>query len=991
MKCMPFNKRILVIVPFLFSCLFDLNAQGSSTSGKQHEVLYEPGNGGNGRISGTISDAKTGETLPGATALIEGTQLAAAADMDGKFSINNVPAGEVNIVINYISYASKKITGVKVSAKDVTNVHVLLDPAGSQDLQEVEVVAVINKENNAALVLQQKNNTSLSDGVSAEVIRKTPDRNTSDVLKRVSGVTIQEDKFVIVRGLNERYNVSFLNGAPLPSTEPDKKAFAFDLFPANMLDNIVVNKTATPDMPADFAGGIVQVNTKSIPDKNFLLLSVGTGFNSITTNRAKLVYNGGKYDQWGFDDGSRNLPSAVPSFSQKPEWNDNDGKAKMASVMPNDWGYSFSRFSPNTNFQLAGGYSLKIRDRDFLGVVFSLSNSHNQNYYDMRRNEYDGIDAKNPVKSDVTMTTDFNQRTYQDLAATAGLLNLTFKINGNNTIGFKNLLSGSSDNRFILAEGTSNLQETENPQLTKMTSRAFSANRIYSSQLNGEHFESKSKVRFTWNASYSDIHRTVPNMRFLVYNKLSHVKETNDPDIPANKYDTMYTANISQAIGPNYPGFRIYSDLQEKSYSGRADVSRNIRISEAVKVDVKTGIYLQQRNRTFDLRSFGIQRGSKLNDSIASLSEDQIFASQNMSVSPDGRSNYRLLEYTKADDNYEASSKLVAAYGMAEFRYRDKLRLIGGLRQETYTQNLLVHYYYPLVFDSIYAQGTVTDLLPSLNGVYNFSEKFGIRAAYYKTLNRPEFREMAPVVYFDPELRFSVTGRPELQRCAIQNMDLRFEMYPGRGQLVTVTGFYKYFDKPIERSMYKSTSTITYDNANFGIVKGIEFEYRVNLGAILRKDSSRFLNNLTLFSNLALIQSEVDVTGVQDATGGTRPMQGQSPYIINSGITYNDPKYHFSVSSMVNRIGERLYIVGNADQPHRWENARTVLDMQVTKSFFKDKLELRFTVKDLLQQDGIIFFKGDDRTSNKFNPDVDFVNFRRGYGSTYAFAVSYKF
>ena len=218
-----------------------------------------------GKISGTVLDSKTGETLPGATALIEGTGKGVSADFDGKFMLTGVPVGKVTLVISYISYNTKKIAGVEVKANDVTDISVLLDASTSQDLTEVEVVVTLNKENNTALILQQKNNASVSDGISSETIKKTPDRNTSDVIKRISGATIQDNKFAIIRGMSDRYNAAFINGAPLPSSESDKKAFSFDIFPANLLDNIVILKTATPDMPGDFAGGVIQINTKSIP------------------------------------------------------------------------------------------------------------------------------------------------------------------------------------------------------------------------------------------------------------------------------------------------------------------------------------------------------------------------------------------------------------------------------------------------------------------------------------------------------------------------------------------------------------------------------------------------------------------------------------------------------------------------------------------------------------------------------------------------------
>jgi len=272
-----------------------------------------------GKISGTILDSKTGETLPGAIVLIDGTQKAASADFDGKFVISAVPAGKVTLVISYISYTTKKIAEVSVRANDVTDVNIQLDPSTSTDLQEVEVVVTLNKENNTALILQQKNNASVSDGISAETIKKTPDRSTSDVIKRVSGATIQDNKFAIIRGMNDRYVSAYLNGAPLPSSESDRKAFSFDIFPANLLDNIVILKTATPDLPGDFAGGVIQVNTKSIPDKSFYSLSIGTGYNTQTTFKEFKTYEGGKRDWLGIDDGTRALPGGLPGTSEYGE------------------------------------------------------------------------------------------------------------------------------------------------------------------------------------------------------------------------------------------------------------------------------------------------------------------------------------------------------------------------------------------------------------------------------------------------------------------------------------------------------------------------------------------------------------------------------------------------------------------------------------------------------------------------------------------------
>lgn len=949
-----------------------------------------------GRIEGTITDSKTGETLPGATILIEGTTKGAVADFDGKFSINAIEPGKVTLIASYISYTSKKIADVTVTAGEPTQVNVLLEPSTSKDLQAIDVVVTLNKENNTALVLQQKNSSAVTDGISAETIRKTPDRNTGDVLKRVSGVTIQDDKFVVVRGLNERYNASYINNSPLPSTEPDRKAFAFDLFPANMLDNLVIIKTATPDQPSEFAGGIIQVTTRSIPEKNFISFNAGAGYNTITTGKDKTIYEGGKFDKFGFDDGSRNLPSALTSVHDKSSWISTPAQGAMAKNFSNDWAYSQSKFNPNTNFQLAAGLNIKRKEQDFFGVLFSLGYYSNQSLYKVERTEYEELTGKGDGGLRKPIDSQYLNTVNQSQNATGSLLNFSIKPNSNHTISLKNLFSGLADNKFINIQGTNNYNE-ENIIQDKVNVRYFSANRILSSQLNSEHYLPNSKLKINFNFGVSQVKRTVPNMRFSAYGRYDHLNPF-DPSEGPNLKDTIYKAYIvsSPSTGPDYSGFRVYSDLNENLTGSRLDVARDFRFSETAKVNVKAGLFYQARSRQFNMRRFGLSQynsfqGSPVyfDDSLLYVSESQIFSEQNMGITPNGRGGFKLIEDSKPDDNYFATSRLYATYVMGDFKISDKWRAITGVRMESYTQKLTVDY---RTFDSIYVNNTVNDLLPSLNLVYNLSEKSALRFGWYKTLNRPEFRELAAANWYDPETRLSIAGNPNLQRATIQNFDLRYEVYPGRGQLLTVSGFYKYFKNPIERYMYQgSTVQVYFKNANWANVYGSELEYRVNLGAILKKDSVPFLSNLNVFSNLSLIRSLVNVAGIDQNVADTRAMQGQAPYIINGGISYVDNKNNFSVTGMINRVGTSIYVVGNNQVLNRYVKPRTMIDLQLTKSFFKNKLDLRLNVRDLLHQDLVYYYKADESRKKNAYQEGDYLNFVRNYGSTFSFAIGYKF
>lgn len=937
-----------------------------------------------GKITGKIIDAKTGETLPGATAIIEGTTKGASADFDGNFSINNVPAGKINLVVSYISYDNKRLTGIEVKANDVTNVNVQLETSSSQNLQEVTITVEIAKENTAALTLMQKNNVSVSDGVSAETIKRTPDRNTADVLKRVSGVTIIDDKFVIVRGLNDRYNVSFLNNSPLPNTEADKKSFAFDIFPANMLDNVLVNKTATPDMPGDFAGGIVQVNTKSIPDKSFISLSLSGGYNTITTGKEKYSYNNGKYDWIGLDDGQRNLPAGIPEAENFPA--ENTETFKLAKLFKNDWEVQKSTFKPNFSTQLAVGHNIKLKDKDFFGVLFSLTYNNNHTFAERVRSVYPNNKSGT---SDVVLDENYNINMYGDQTLMGSVLNLSFKLNDNNSISLKNIYSISSDDKFISSEGLTQIQ-SEIPIQTKINTRFFQSNKVYSGQLLGDHFFPSLKIKTNWVGSFGISNRNIPNYRVTAYSRQTKFA---DPEYP-NPYDTIFIANIANASsGPDYAGYRFFSELDENIKSFRGDASRSFKISKNFTQDIKIGGFAQIRDRNFETRQLGLTKINYMfKQSLLYLPEDQIFSQQNMGMDLPNEggtdsTGFKLFDLTKPTDRYTANSSLYAAYVMLDSKFNSWFRVIYGLRIENYTQQVD---YQKIKDMPLQIHQNSINYLPSFNFIFSLNDKQNIRASYARTLNRPEFRELAPFNWQDPETRFLLNGNEKLEQCDIQNFDLRYEIYPGRGQIFSVSTFYKDFTNPIEMVAQEyAADEITFKNAPKAIVYGAELEFRMIIGALLKTDSIKFLNNLSLFSNLSYFKSEVSLFKPGSTTEKySRNLQGQSPYILNAGILYNDNEHGFSISAAFNRIGERIYNVGTENEPDRWENSRTVIDLQFGKQFWKNKIELKLNVRDLLHQKSVIYQNNNQDTRYKKGNDYDVLT--RSFGTVYTLQLNIK-
>jgi TonB-dependent receptor len=961
----------------------------------------------NSSIKGKVIDEKTGETLPGAAVLIKGTTTGAQSDLDGNFSINNVAPGKYTIECRLVSYKTKIVEGVTVKSGEPTILTISIGSADNQ-LGVIEVTTTVSKETNSGLLLMQKNSATVQDGVSSESIKRTPDRSTSDVLKRVSGASIQDNKFAIIRGLNDRYNAAYINGAPLPSSESDRKAFAFDIFPSNMLDNLVIIKTATPDQPAEFAGGIISINTKNIPEKNFQSIALGGGYNTITTFKNQVTYKGGKTDWLGMDDGTRSMPSEIPVRTDFPSKMDDQGE--LAKKTKTDWALENKKFAPNFNLQYSMGLTDSLLKRPF-GIIMALTYNKSNNFNETVRRGYtaNGSSGSGTIASQLDY--DYLDKVYSEQILTGVLANLSYKLNNNNSITFKNIYSINTDDRVIARSGETNPLES-NPTLIKSNARWFTSNKVYSGQLNGDHLLPKSKIKINWVGAMSSIKRDIPNLRRSVYTRFRDINDPSDP----NPKDTMYAANIAYAnVGPSYGGGMFFSENRENIYSFKADAAYNFDIGKSLTNEIKIGGFYQTRNRTFFARQLGYTRYAKVgggvsfSDSLLYLGEDQIFAQQNMGLIAPGVGGFKIMDGTKYSDSYKASSDLQAAYLMLDNRYKSLFRLIWGVRIENFTQKLQATKADKSNLDLVVSN---LDVLPSANLVYSLNKKQNIRLSYSQTLNRPEYRELAPFAFYDFNTQFVISGNDSLKRAKIHNYDLRYELFQGRGQLVSVSGFYKEFINPIEQTSRPDVvSEISFRNVDKATNYGLELEFRQLLGALFKADSSKFLNNLTVFSNLAIIRSKVNVTGVIGSESSNRPLQGQSPYVWNAGIQYVDLDLGMSFSASFNRVAPRIAIVGNVNEPSIWENSRSFLDLQVTKSFLGNRLEIKLNAQNILAQNQIFyqnrnlddskasgskaFFNelilGDAQNKNGLNKNEDDIIWNTKFGRTFSLSLSYKF
>jgi outer membrane receptor protein involved in Fe transport len=949
-------------------------------------------------IKGAVIEDKTGMPLPGATVKIVELNKSRVTDANGSFIFSNIAPGTYIVKVTALTFQEKEITEVIVVADEIYNLTISLLEKNNQ-LDEVVIKAPTKAkvESVKSLLTMQKNSATVSDGISAETIKRTPDKNTSDVLKRISGASIQDNRFVIIRGLNDRYNASLLNGSPLPSSESDRKAFSFDIFPSNMLDNIIINKTASPDLPGEFAGGVVQINTKSVPDKDFQSISIGSGYNTVTTFKEGKTYKGSPTDWLGFDDGTRDLPSAIPSTEvfTSPSLTPTE-RSEIAKTFEYDWSIKNEAFKPNTSFQYSIGRNYDIKDKVF-GFLFSATHNLSNNINEFVDSEFDESGTAAPS----VIVSNYEGANFSQQVLTSAIANFSFKFNQNNSLTFKNIFSVNSRDLVVIRQGKEDVTDVG---LFDEDIRWFTSNRIYSGQFGGEHYLPSSKIKIGWSAFYSDITRSIPNLRNNRY-------FTNNPD-STNPVDSTPNAIIALNTGGiNYGGGLFFSELKENSSGGKFDLSKKFTIGDDFTNEIKTGAFVQIRNRDFFARQFQYNRldNVNFNESLLTLPNESIFNVENMGVLSPGVTGFTLYELSKFNDAYQAGSQLNAGYLMLDNRYK-KFRLVWGVRVEDFTQTLDTRL---TETEYINSKTNQVDFLPSANLIFSISSKKNLRLSYSKTLNRPEFRELAPFGFYDFTNRYFTQGNPDLVRATVQNYDIRYEFYPGKGQLFSVSYFLKKFKNPIEIIQQSLNRTLSYGNANSAKSSGIEIEFRTLLSSIFNAESMVLLDDLTLFSNLAIIKSNADVSNINNANPEkSRPMQGQSPYVFNAGLQYANKDNGWIVSANINRVGNRIVFGSSEIEPSLWEKARTFLDVQIAKSFYKNKIELKLNIQNILAQDQIFYqniytedvpqsstftnlsnviFTGDPLNEDGYDSKTDDVILRNKFGRVISLSMTYNF
>ena len=898
--------------------------------------------GDSGTITGQLVDAQTGDPLIGANVLIDGTLLGASTDLDGLFVVTGVPAGTYTIVVDYVGYAQTRIEAVEVKAGESARLSLAMAPEAIQG-DVVVVEARLLENTDASLLKKRQKAAAVSDAISAEEISRSGSSDAADAMSRVTGASVVGGKYVYVRGLGDRYSNTQLNGAELPSADPDKKAVQMDLFPSNLLDNIVTQKTFTPDQPGNFSGGIVNIGTKSFPDGFTLKFSTTSSYNTRSTFSDNiLTYPGGDLDWLGMDDGTRDIPDllADPDITIP-----NVGEARNNAALAQELDAFSKAFNPvmapttrsgpvNQSYAFSVGNNISLFGRP-LGYIGSISYSRKFDAYE--DGEVGGWQLTGRVSETDSLKDNyrFSDRQGSEEVSWGGLATLAYKPHPGHEISlnYMHSQSGESKSRYLNGILLRDLSPSDTFETRVL---GYTERNIRSFQLKGEHhLEDFLNMNIDWMGSLASSTQEEPDLRFFTddYRRLRR-----------NGLDTLlYTIRSSIYPEPT----RYFRDLSEdsRSFNLKAAVPFKQWSGESSKL-IFGGAY-NTKDRTHRERRFTYLN---LNTKAYAGDPAAYFAPENTGIidTTNGRYTFgnHIADASEARDNYDGEEKVTAGFAMVELPLFRRLKLVTGARFEATRMDIISG-------DSTLAPGQLSndDWLPSANLVYQLGQNMNLRAAYGKTLARPLFREKAPgYASFDFVGGFTFIGNGDLKRTLIDNYDLRWEWFSRPGEILALSGFHKRFQNPIERVLLHDNGEIQYQNVAEGTVSGLELEARKRLDVI-----HSLLGNFQIGGNLSVVRSEVNISEDEleriryyhPEAKDTRELQGQSPYIVNLELAYDNYKTGTSAGIFYNVFGERLSEVSLGGTPNVFEQPRPELNLTLSQRVLPG-LNAKFAAKNLL-------------------------------------------
>jgi len=873
-----------------------------------------------GAIAGNVVDKATGRPLAAVEINVVGTTLKTSSDLAGRFRFAMVPAGSQSVLARLIGYKASRQDSVKVVAGQSITLNVALG-AAVLELASVEVVAeeAPKTSSSAGLLSLQQSAKSASDGLSAEIIAKAPDSDAGQAVARIAGISVVDAKYVVVRGLNERYNNALVNGVEVASPEPQKRIVPLDVFQSNLLESIVATKSATPDRPGDFAGASLDIKTKEFPSEFNLGVRVSSEYNSVTSFAAGLGGPRTFRDELSFGTRRRLPTSAYPTAS-----NSTQGE-RFIEGLRNIWPTSSANIRPNTSASVSLGNSTSLGGQSQLGYVASVTYSNGAQtrlgrLYRVIDIVPDGVPADPNLRYRVNNSTDETEYA----VGLGGIANVTARFGINNQISFKNFYTRSAEETYAITSSEIPTVSRDLIYPVRYIERA-----ALQTQFAGDHRLFGGQLRAEWKASFSRATRDEPENRF----------------VGAQVFDD---GQLQFGLGGTYQ-FRFQT---ETARVGQVDLSVPVSFWNAQDGELKVGALRRVRARDFIGTRVQLFPSSLAGNDLRRAAERSRTPSE--LLSPEFVGQVIEVRNLGSEANaYASDDNVSAGYAMADVSLLPRLRFTGGARVEWWNLNLFVpgrpgSIETSPVFGGRLVLGDSTpllrrnrDILPSVNLTYRLRDDMNIRLAGYQSISRPDARELSPEEYINLGGECPVRGETNLERTTIRNADAKWEWFPRAGEIFSIGGYYKQFQRPtitvFERSVSSGTCLLRFGQAREATVYGLELDLRRQLDFLPGP-----LRQLSIGANAALIKSEAVLDSIVFGRGFgdakfTVPFAGQSNYLLNGSVSWDAPNGAFTASVLYNRFGDRvqnygdftdpnaLFPDGNKD-PDQIERARSQLD-----------------------------------------------------------------
>jgi len=899
---------------------------------------------GQGTIQGTIYDKKTRESIVGASVFIQGTTTGASTDIEGNYTIKNIKPGSYNIIVSFISYKVDTLKGIRVYKDKATQLDHELTETTTQ-LSEVSVTARKKTDTDISVINSSKQSNLIVVGVSSQQIARAQDKDASEVIRRLPGVTIIGGRFVVVRGLIERYNSVWLNNTSTPSSETDQRAFSFDVLPSNMINNMMIYKTPAPELPADFAGANIQIFTKNLPEKNSFGVGYTTTYNQGTTFSDFQRYDGGKTDWLGFDDGTRNLPKDVPSTEEMKviQTYNSDPPPVQADAYKRqllDISRSFSTTSTSEKIMapLDNKFNLDFSQLFNLGKA-KLGNITAISYklgFLTKEIERSSVESYGTTNTGVTYSKQYNDMQYNKTVEIGILHNWSFAV-GKSVFEFCNMLNQNGNSITLIRNGIDHYRDDNKVYKTQL---GYASRTVYSGSLGGKHNFRENRSNLNWTLGYSYANLNEPDNRLITYYA---VKKTDTSYYP---YQLEYSSTTNTDANA-----RLFSDVRENNYSINLSYMHGFEFGN-FNPELRIGAFAERKDRNFYIRPFGVVWANPIsfNPKIIYQPIDSVYDPGNFNFT----NGVVFKEVFDDSYRYDVKNTLLAGYLSVKLPITRFVSIYGGLRIEN--NNMDLSGPGPSGGFETKVERDTLNFFPSVNITFNLNERNLIRAAYGRTINRPEFREIAPFAFYNFQENVVVYGNDSLQSCYIDNFDLRYEWYPSSGEMVTIGAFYKSFDRPIEATWIPSSSgewDLKYLNAINAWSLGAEIDIRKSFQSLGKKHNFlRYFKNFSVVLNASVIKCRVE-TDLDFVRDNNRPMYGQSPFIVNAGLYYQSDKTGISMSFLYNVFGKRIIGIGTPEIPNSYEMPRNIIDFTFLKRF-ESGLMLKFGLKDILNQEVLV-------------------------------------